>query len=426
MPSVKKHENGEIEITLDPDDIPCNHPQSDQLTPEELDAEHFRRLESDPGYRKGLPPAAWKYHDEVSYEQELEPLWGKKWGNQGVGKLREVVMTVPPENEARDVFYDDPAAYGGEWEPEKPDIDLWREQYESMCKSYRDAGVIVHQIRVPDAVFGPYGYTRAFWAGTDAGWVINGGAIIPRSGRFGPAKGREPAWHKALALLDVPIVYQVRNLGVAELGGQVWLDNHHMIVSDGTVMNIEGARQLKQIFEMSDAKLVSIPTAGFYDIHSFPSGGTSHVDMVVGIPDIGVAVIYPPYTSFTTIKFFMRLGYKIVEVPSEEYLSGVFNMVVLEPGVVMCPTIGAPRTVKGMEEAGVTIVPTEMTESLKGGGAVHCSTGQLRRDPGPICEVLMETPLEKLAPEFCVTEWQKDWSKPAWDWGYDTSRLGNR
>jgi hypothetical protein len=30
--------------------------------------------------------------------------------------------------------------------------------------------------------------------------------------------------------------------------------------------------------------------------------------MVVGIPDIGKAVIYPPFTSFSVVKFFQRIG----------------------------------------------------------------------------------------------------------------------
>ena len=147
------------------------------------------------------------------------------------------------------------------------------------------------------------------------------------------------------------------------------------------------------------------------------------MDMVVGIPDIGVAVVYPPYTGFATIKFFERIGYKIIEVPSDEYLSGVYNMVVLEPGVVMCPTKGASTTIREMQAAGIEVVPAEMTESMKAGGAVHCSTCQLVRDVGPVCEVLMETPLEEVAPELLVPEWEKDWSKPAWDWGYSLDGL---
>jgi N-dimethylarginine dimethylaminohydrolase len=418
MAVVDRQSNGEIRVTIEYDDLPVNPPNTDKMSKEELDAEHFRKQKNDPTFRPGLPPNAQLFHDEISYEDELEGLWGKKWGNQGVGKLREVMLTPPPENEVRDVFYSDTAAYMEQWRPERPELDLWHKQYETMKKNYRDNGVLVHEVVVPDAVFGPYGYTRWFWAATDAAWVINGGAIIPRAGLFGAQKGRNPVWHRGLSLIGVPILYMVRGRGVAELGGQVWLDSHHMIVSDGTIMNLEGARQLKQVFEMSDAKLIMIPTAGFYESNEFPSGGTSHVDMVVGIPDIGVAVVYPPYTSYSTIKFFQRIKYKIIEVPSDEYLSGVYNMVVLEPGRVMCPTKGAKTTVKKMEEAGIEVVPTEMTESMKAGGAVHCSTCQLRRDPGPVCEVLMDTPLEKIAPEFLVPEWKKDWSRPAWDWGY--------
>jgi len=423
MAVVKRSESGEIQVTIEPDEVPANPKNLSKMTQKQLDDEHRRRLNDDPTFQKGHPPKSWLFHDQVSYEQELEPLWGKRWGNQGVGKLREVMLTRPPQVEAQPVFYEDTAAYMEQWEPKRPDMDLWQKQYEVMKENYRSAGVLVHEVIVPDVVFGPYGYTRWFWAATDAAWVINGGAIIPRAGYFGAQKGREPVWQKALALMDLPIIYTVRGNGVAELGGEVWLDSHHMIVSDGTIMNLEGARQLKQVFEMSDAKLIQIPTSGHHSYTGFPSGGTSHVDMVVGIPDIGVAVIYPPYTGFATIKFFERLGYKIVEVPSDEYLSGVYNMVVLEPGVVMCPTEGAPTTIKGMQAAGIEIVPTEMSESMKAGGAVHCSTCQLIRDPGPICEKLMETPLEELAPEFVVPEWEKNWSKPARDWGYSLEGL---
>jgi hypothetical protein len=38
----------------------------------------------------------------------------------------------------------------------------------------------------------------------------------------------------------------------------------------------------------------------------------------------------------------------------------------------------------------------------------------------------METPLEKVAPEFVVPEWEKDWSDPARDWGYSLAGLDPR
>ena len=423
MISVTANDKGEKTIVIEPEDVPGNPQGVSEMSEEERDKEHSRRLKTDPTFEPGHLAKTWMIHDEISFEDELEGEWGKRWGSQGIGPLREVMLNPPTENDVRSVFYDDKLGYSQQWDPERPDLDLWLKQYETMKKNYQDAGVLVHELIFPEPTYGPYGYSRWMWAATDAGWIVNGGAIIPRGGYHGAAKGRNPVWQKALALLDIPILYSVRGLGVAELGGQVWLDNHHLMVSDGTIQNLEGSRQLKQIFAQTDAKLINIPTAGHYEYPSFPAGGTSHVDMVVGIPDIGKVVLYPPHTGYATVKFFKRLGYDILEVPSDEYLSGIYNMVVIEPGVVMCPTEGAPITMKKLKEAKIEVIPTEMSESMKAGGAVHCSTCQLLRDPGPVCERLMETPLEKLAPEFVVPDWEKDWSKPAWDWDYSIESL---
>jgi N-dimethylarginine dimethylaminohydrolase len=418
MPKVNVNQKGEFKFEFATEEVPANPPDAENMTEEELRSEHDRRVASDPTFVKGSAPKSWLFHDEITWESEVEGCYGKRWGNQGIGRLREVIVTRPSENEFLDLFFDDSAGYMEQWTPDRPDPDVWYEQYEMLKKNYRDNGVLVHEVIVPKVTMGPYGHMRWWAFGADTGSIINGGAIIPRSGYFGSQKGRETVWQKVLALMDIPILYTVRGRGVAELGGQVWLDNHHFIVSDGTVMNLEGARQLKQIMAMSDVKLVQIPTAGHQGLTAFPSGGTSHVDMVLTVPKMGVVVIYPPYTGFATIKFFHRLGFKVIEIPSEEYLSGVYNAVVLEPGKVMCPTQGAPRTVKAMEAAGIEIVPTEMTEGMKAGGLVKCSTCMARRDPGPVCERLLETPLEKLAPELAVPDWSKDWSRPAWDWDY--------
>src|SRR6266508_4542343 len=191
MALVEKAETGEITVTIEPEDVPANPPNVTHLSEQELEEEHFRRLENDPTFQEGLPPKSWLFHDEISYEQELEPLWGKRWGAQGIGPLREVMLNPPTENEVRRIFYEDKAGYMEQWLPEKPDLDVWREQYEVMKKNYHDAGVIVHELILPDIIFGPYGYVRWIWAATDAGWIINGGAIIPRGGYIGAEKGRE-------------------------------------------------------------------------------------------------------------------------------------------------------------------------------------------------------------------------------------------
>ena len=52
-------------------------------------------FESIPGYRKGSPPQYLSYHDDVDFLDEIEAVWGQKWGAQGIGRLRQVAMSPP-------------------------------------------------------------------------------------------------------------------------------------------------------------------------------------------------------------------------------------------------------------------------------------------------------------------------------------------
>ena len=56
-------------------------------------------LRSFPFYEEGKVPQYQKYHAKVSYLDELELIWGKRWGAQGIGRLREVAMVRPTETE---------------------------------------------------------------------------------------------------------------------------------------------------------------------------------------------------------------------------------------------------------------------------------------------------------------------------------------
>ena len=57
-----------------------------------------------PFYEEGKVPQYHKYHSKVSYLDELELIWGKRWGAQGIGRLREVAMVRPTETEVRKLY----------------------------------------------------------------------------------------------------------------------------------------------------------------------------------------------------------------------------------------------------------------------------------------------------------------------------------
>jgi len=62
-----------------------------------------------PGYVPGRVPQYVEYHDEVDFLDELEAIWGERWGAQGIGRLRKVAMTPPLEVEVLPVYNEEPA-----------------------------------------------------------------------------------------------------------------------------------------------------------------------------------------------------------------------------------------------------------------------------------------------------------------------------
>ena len=55
-------------------------------------------------YKKDKPTRYYKYHSEVDYLDEIEKISRKKWGAQGVGRLREVAVIKPTEVEVDPLF----------------------------------------------------------------------------------------------------------------------------------------------------------------------------------------------------------------------------------------------------------------------------------------------------------------------------------
>ena len=50
-----------------------------------------------PSTRKARFRSITNITSKVSYLDELELIWGKRWGAQGIGRLREVAMVRPTE-----------------------------------------------------------------------------------------------------------------------------------------------------------------------------------------------------------------------------------------------------------------------------------------------------------------------------------------
>ena len=89
---------------MDNDTSTKNAPAAAPAMAEKPDANALRSF---PFYEEGKVPQYQKYHAKVSYLDELELIWGKRWGAQGIGRLREVAMVRPTETEVKKLYEED-------------------------------------------------------------------------------------------------------------------------------------------------------------------------------------------------------------------------------------------------------------------------------------------------------------------------------
>ncbi|MFP3928335.1 MAG: hypothetical protein ACLFUP_05465, partial [Desulfobacteraceae bacterium] len=135
------------------------------------------KLEDFPVYEPQKPPRWYRYHREVGFLDELEKIWGKRWGAQGIGRLREVAVVRPTEVEVLPLYEEDPDYFL--MHTGKPNLEIMQEQHDGLVELYRREGIEVHYMDLPPEPRGPYGPLKRSISAA-AGFVINGGAIIPR------------------------------------------------------------------------------------------------------------------------------------------------------------------------------------------------------------------------------------------------------
>ena len=142
---------------------------------EESDASLLRRF---PFYEEGKVPQYHKYHSKVSYLDELELIWGKSWGAQGIGRLREVAMVRPTETENAGNYTKKIRRFL--FLTARPRSATYAGAAPQSCAHLRKArnqGALLVLVG-RDSAFRLRAYeTQHFGSGR---FVINGGAIIPR------------------------------------------------------------------------------------------------------------------------------------------------------------------------------------------------------------------------------------------------------
>jgi N-dimethylarginine dimethylaminohydrolase len=285
-----------------------------------------------------------------------------------VGRLVNVVM-----KHARDAFADE-QTIAAQWKAlnftAAPDYGAAIDEYERLLDILRASGATVHLLpRDTDTTLDSV-YTR------DASIVSPKGIILCRMGKA--ARETEPDAHRRAfeSFGSAFRVYgRIEPPGLLEGGDVVWLDARTLLVGRGYRTNAEGIRQLRVLLGES-VDVIDIPL-----LHWRGESDVMHLMSLISPVDRDRAVVYSRLLPVPFRKLLLGRGYRLVEVPDEEFDSMGSNVLALGPG--RCVMLaGNPRTRTALERAGVEVIEYGGDEiSVKGAGGPTCLTRPITRAP---------------------------------------------
>lgn len=295
------------------------------------------------------------------YHCPVERFMSKSYGSQSmVDPLRRVLVKRPDEAFA----VDDPSRWHY---VDRPNLEVAQQEHDALVSILREAGaeVLYHdevQLDRADAIF-VY----------DPVIVTDAGAVILRMGK--PLRrGEEAAIARRLEELGVPIYYELRGEAQAEGGDLLWIDHDTLAVGQGFRTNGEGLRQLSEALEPLGVSVLGVPLPYF--------GGPSaclHLMSLISLVDHDAAVVYSRLLPVPFWRYLEERGFRLIEVPDEEFESMGPNVLALAPG--RCVVLeGNPITRRRLEEGGCEVLTYKGSEvSLKAEGGPTCLTRPILR-----------------------------------------------
>ncbi len=304
-----------------------------------------------------IPGERW-FPKETAFEEDLPLYWGD-WGvSSEVEKLKAVLMRRPgKEVESFDAeenrFSDVPV-----------NIDLMRQQHDHVADIYREHGVNVYYVEEqredrPNAVFC-----------RDLVFMTPEGAIIARPA-MAARRGEERYVAKRLAELGVPIVRTISGNGYFEGANAMWVDRETVVISTGSRCNRSGYEQVEYELRRMGVKEI---------LHMQQPYSNIHIDGLMNAASNDIIMAHVSQVPYDVLDALKKKGYTILEAPSRSEVRDGFgcNFVALEPGLVLMPT-GNPRCQELLEKHGIRVITVDVSEIIKGRGALHCITAFLKR-----------------------------------------------
>ncbi|HEY4228152.1 MAG TPA: arginine deiminase family protein [Candidatus Limnocylindrales bacterium] len=278
-------------------------------------------------------------------------------GQSNVAPLRVALLKAP--GAAFGKAYETPA-YGFLHDC---DLDVAKREHAAFAELLASLGTTVHlldaEIDSPDLL---YAYDPLI--------VTDRGAIPLRPGKPNrvPEAGVIERWTLAHG---IPTIGRIEDPGTIEGGDTFWLRPDLFCIGRTLRTNQAGADQLAALVG-GDVRIFDVP---------YWTGPAELVHLMSVISPIAddLAVVFTPLLPVGLWQLLQDLGYRLIDVPEDEYSTLGVNVLAVRPGVVIAVD-GNPRTAAAMAAAGVEVHTYAAFEiGMNGSGGPTCMTRPILR-----------------------------------------------
>jgi N-dimethylarginine dimethylaminohydrolase len=249
----------------------------------------------------------------------------------------------------------------------KPDLLASKIEYIAFESILKSQEVDIKYFPIDDELSLDAMYCRDASIATDYGMII---CTMGKEGRI-----LEPeAQRKTFLKNDIAILGTIQAPGTLEGGDVAWLNEKTLAVGHTYRTNLEGIRQLKALLAPNGVKVIVADLPHYKGVED-----VFHLMSILSPVDKDLAVVYSPLMPIRFRNQLLDLGYKLVEVPEDEFESMGCN--VLAVGPRKCVMVeGNLQTKAALEKAGCEVITYCGQEiSVKGGGGPTCLTRPLWR-----------------------------------------------
>lgn len=251
---------------------------------------------------------------------------------------------------------------------EQPDFKTALQEYSQFEEQIQTTGAVVNYFTNNSSVTMDSIYCR------DASIATDSGIILCNMGKDG--RMNEPAAAELVyAQLNEHILGKIEAPGTVEGGDVAWIDDTTLAVGRTYRTNDNGIIQLRALLEPIGVKVIKVDLP-----HYKGPSDVFHLMSILSPVDKDLAVVYSPLMPISFRELLQERGYKLVEVPDEEFETMGCN--VLATGPRNCMMVdGNPITQSRLEAAGATVTAYKGQEiSVKGGGGPTCLTRPMMRE----------------------------------------------